>query len=316
LNDKIPDHSSLSRIRDRYGEEVFERFFSKVVEKCRDYGLVSGKRVITDSTLIDADASLDSMIAKDLERAKEEKQALETRNPIDPMPKIKLTNDTHVSKTDPDSSLAKKEGTPKGLKYKLHSTIDADSRVILDCNITTGALHDTKIYLDRIEYIQGKYRLNIKEAIADRAYGAIDNIKSSNAKDIVTYIPLFSGRSGKSIPVMKEAGFIYDKDKYICPAGQKLLPGKEDKWTVPYYASARICKPCSLYNICPAVGGNKSRGIIHRNKDQELFERELSRTKESIFHKKLNERMWKIEGILSEAKNKHGLSNPSYGLEK
>src|SRR5689334_23024618 len=51
LNDKISDHSSVSRIRDRYGEEVFERFFSKVVEKCRDHGLVRGKRVITDSTL-------------------------------------------------------------------------------------------------------------------------------------------------------------------------------------------------------------------------------------------------------------------------
>lgn len=68
----MPDHSSLSNIRDRYGEEVFEKFFNKVVEKCREYGLVKGERVMTDSTLIDADASLESIVAKDIEKAKTE----------------------------------------------------------------------------------------------------------------------------------------------------------------------------------------------------------------------------------------------------
>jgi len=40
----------LSNIRDRYGEEVFEKFFNKVVEKCREYELVKDERVMTDST--------------------------------------------------------------------------------------------------------------------------------------------------------------------------------------------------------------------------------------------------------------------------
>jgi len=74
------------------------------------------------------------------------------RKPTDPMPKIKITNDTHASKTDPDSSLAKKNNKGKGLKYKSHMTIDANSRVIIDCNISTGSCHDTKEYLDRIAY--------------------------------------------------------------------------------------------------------------------------------------------------------------------
>ena len=63
------------------------------------------------------------------------------------MPKRKITNETHISKSDPDSSLAKKEGTARALRYKVHSTIDADSRVILDSKITTGAVHDTRVYL-------------------------------------------------------------------------------------------------------------------------------------------------------------------------
>jgi transposase len=180
LDDNVPDHSSLSKIRDRYGSEVFEKFFDKVVEECRINGLVKGERIITDGSLIKADASIDSMVAKDENMAKAEVTALKERKATDRMPNRKISNETHISKSDPDSSLAKKEGTERALRYKVHSTIDANSRVILDSKITTGATHDTKVYLERIEYIKKKYKLNIKEAIADRGYGAIDNIKSLN----------------------------------------------------------------------------------------------------------------------------------------
>ena len=67
IDDKVPDHSSLSKIRDRYGAEIFERFFDKVVEECRINGLVKGNRIMTDASLIEADASIDSMVAKDEE---------------------------------------------------------------------------------------------------------------------------------------------------------------------------------------------------------------------------------------------------------
>ena len=80
--------------------------------------------------------------------------------------------------SDPDSTLARKEGTPRSLKYKMHTTIDADSRVVLGTRITTGATHETKIFIEQIKSIKSDYNLNITEAIADRGYGAIDNINS------------------------------------------------------------------------------------------------------------------------------------------
>jgi transposase len=43
LDEPLPDHSSLTRIRTRYGLEVFRRFFSAVVEQCQQVGLVWGK---------------------------------------------------------------------------------------------------------------------------------------------------------------------------------------------------------------------------------------------------------------------------------
>ena len=45
LNEPLPDHSSLSRIRERYGLEVFRRFFERIVEQCVAAGLVWGKEL-------------------------------------------------------------------------------------------------------------------------------------------------------------------------------------------------------------------------------------------------------------------------------
>jgi hypothetical protein len=57
----LPDHSSLTRIRERYGLAVFRRFFEAIVERCVAAGLVRGKDVYIDATKMVADASLESM---------------------------------------------------------------------------------------------------------------------------------------------------------------------------------------------------------------------------------------------------------------
>src|SRR3954453_21554000 len=45
LSEPLPDHSSLTRIRERYGLEVFRRFFEAIVEQCSQAGLVWGKEL-------------------------------------------------------------------------------------------------------------------------------------------------------------------------------------------------------------------------------------------------------------------------------
>jgi transposase len=61
LRERLPDHSSLTRIRDRYGLEVFRRFFEAIVERCQAAGLVWGKELYIDGTKVEANASLDSV---------------------------------------------------------------------------------------------------------------------------------------------------------------------------------------------------------------------------------------------------------------
>jgi transposase len=61
LDESLPDHSSLTRIRERYGVEVFRRFFEKFVEQCQQAGLVWGRELYIDSTKVQANASRDSV---------------------------------------------------------------------------------------------------------------------------------------------------------------------------------------------------------------------------------------------------------------
>jgi len=61
LSEALPDHSSLTRLRERSGAEVFRRFFDTVVEQCIDAGLVWGEELSIDSTDVDANASIDSL---------------------------------------------------------------------------------------------------------------------------------------------------------------------------------------------------------------------------------------------------------------
>src|SRR5438105_6724890 len=61
LDEPLPDHSSLTRIRERYGVEVFRRFFEKIVEQCQQAGLVWGKELYIDATKVKANASLESL---------------------------------------------------------------------------------------------------------------------------------------------------------------------------------------------------------------------------------------------------------------
>src|SRR5689334_5239608 len=61
LDEPLPDHSSLTRIRERYGLEVFRRFFEAIVEQCQAAGLVWGRELYFDGTKVAANAGKESV---------------------------------------------------------------------------------------------------------------------------------------------------------------------------------------------------------------------------------------------------------------
>jgi transposase len=64
LDEPLPDHSSLTRIRTRLGLSIFQRFFERVVELCRDADLVWGKELFFDATKVRANADVDSLVPR------------------------------------------------------------------------------------------------------------------------------------------------------------------------------------------------------------------------------------------------------------
>src|SRR3954471_4888092 len=64
LHESMPDHSSLTRIRERFGLGVFRRFFERIVEECIEGGLVWGEELFFDATKVEANASMESRVPR------------------------------------------------------------------------------------------------------------------------------------------------------------------------------------------------------------------------------------------------------------
>jgi transposase len=71
LDEPLPDHSSLTRIRKRLGLAIFERFFEHVVELCQQAGLIWGRELFFDATRIRANADVDTLVPRFYWRAKQ-----------------------------------------------------------------------------------------------------------------------------------------------------------------------------------------------------------------------------------------------------
>src|SRR3712207_6082089 len=143
LHETLPDHSSLTRIRQRWGAERFRRVFARTVQACVAAGIAKGEVVHIDSSLIRADVSWDA-IARRHADAIEAADAAGPPQPIAPKPAR-----TSVCTTDPDATLATNNKARRSEPaYKQHTAADAERGVILDVAVTTGAVHDTKAVED------------------------------------------------------------------------------------------------------------------------------------------------------------------------
>jgi Transposase domain (DUF772) len=99
LDEPLPDHSSLTRIRERYGLEVFRRFFEKIVEECFKARLVWGEELFFDSTKVKASADVDSLRSRSVTENHLEELFEETGDP-----EKKQIEDRTTPQPNPDAS--------------------------------------------------------------------------------------------------------------------------------------------------------------------------------------------------------------------
>jgi transposase len=328
MKDSVPDHSSMTKVRDRLGEETFRKIFLKVVEQCQKAGLVKGERLMADGAMIQANASLYTMEEKNKDQTnddnlsggikqRESKDGLSTndlrRNSISGR---RISNETHYSRTDPDATLAGKQGEWKSLRFKTHHIADFDSRVILDCFVTTGRVSEVTKFIERFKHVENELKLKVGEVIADRGYGSGENLEYLlKERKINTNIPLWSTRVGQSFFKEKDFAYDYEKKEMHCPAGHKMKRIKNDAKSATYIMGISTCRVCPHYMTCLSEVARKqvSRGKrVRVCLYQDIYDHVLSQEKTTEFVAKLRERMWRMEGLFAEGKSRHGLRHARY----
>src|SRR4029078_9772092 len=206
----------------------------------------------------------------------------------------KVSNQTHHSRTDPDATLARKGRAPLQFKYKVPQTIEAESRVILDTHVTTGAVHDSQPYLEQLQRIQ-RHEIHVREAVADRGYGSAAIIRCLEQQGIENYIPLGSGRVGNSKYLTGDLVYEKENDRFRCPQGKYLTPNPAiSENQKRYVSSSEDCRHCPRASPCPGrTRGASPQRFALRNLDQDLCEEVQTKMRDPTFRRKRSERMWK-----------------------
>lgn len=309
LDEATPDHSTLTRARDRFGEATFQKIFERVINECKKVGLVKGIQIVSDATLVKANASTKSMVSRDDVNSNMSKKKNESASTI----QQKSTNKTHISKTDPDSSCVSRSGYGGKLYHKVHTSIDGGSRVITDCYVTTGGAHECNILRGRIDHQKKRLKLPIQEVLADSGYGHGPTYQHFKNRGIKTYIPLRDEKlgRGKNGP---NKHFIFDRknNRYKCPMGHWMLPHKPTIGTTRYRITEGKCLNCPIRTKCfPDPEAQHSR-YVNRSHFQDEFDAVRRRMKSKLFKRRMRQRSWKVEGIFAEAKTFHGLARARY----
>lgn len=122
LDEELPWHSTISRTRGLYGEEVFKQLFSKVLSLCVNKKMLSGRRQAIDSAYIKANASMDSLIEKQIiedgEHYLDELQHDEYGNPIEQHQNVMKDDRDSNTLTKSRNASTQKHHTWKGREYK------------------------------------------------------------------------------------------------------------------------------------------------------------------------------------------------------
>lgn len=260
LDEPLPWHSTISRTRQLYGEDIFLELFRKVLSLCVQKGMVRGRRQAVDSAFIKANASMDSLLEKEvvedagiyldeLNEGSEYKVSKTRKDMVDkhhawkvraykgqpsnqntkqlndfgePIRPRYLSNHTHYSPTDPDARISVKVGKARQLNYYGQIAVDDAHHVI------TGALAD---YADQRDS-------QCLPAILDQT---IENLNENEIQ--INQVAADTGySSGEALRYCEEhaveayipnfglykpsrEGFIYNKelDRYECTRGNKAI---------------------------------------------------------------------------------------------
>jgi transposase len=302
LHEQLPDHSSLTRIRQRWGEDRFRRIFQRTVRACVKAGLVDGETVHVDATLIRADVSWESVVSDHAEQVLAE-------NVDEACGRARSRSPKKYSKTDPEATLATSSHERRmEFSYKQHTAVDDKAGVIVDVAVTTGQESEGTQLLSQVDRIKDNTSREPEVLTADAGYAHSRNYAALEERDVEAVIPpQHEPRVVRKLPVRR---FKYDPRQRVvkCPGGRTLSRRSRQKNGWLYKARGRDCRQCPLKERCLSAG-TKARTVLIVDGYEALLRARRRRAKgwdkrtRELYHR----HQWRIEGKHGEAKVLHGL---------
>lgn len=319
LDEVLPDRSSLTRTRQRWGAQLFRRIFERTVAQCIEAGLVSADTVHIDATLIRADVSWDSLTTRHAEQVmvSNDDEAQERDDDDEPpgrgpgRPRTKKPKPQKYSPTDPDATMSTSckqyhlEPT-----YKQHTAVEDRSGVIVDVHVTTGQVNEGNQLLEQVERIEATLGEHLACVTCDAGYAHGANYAALEQRGTDAVIPPQAAqrRAYERIPARR---FKYDayNDRVICPTGKHLDRKSRTSNGYIYRARAQDCQTCSLRERCFSQSA-KARSVLLGEGYTALLRARRRKEKgwEPPTREKYTRHRWHVEGVHGRAKTQHGLA--------
>lgn len=327
LDEELPWHSTLSRTRQLYGQEVFTEVFRAVLKQCIDKGMVAGRRQAVDGVYVKANASLDSMIEREiltdavnygeeLDANQEDANVLvvdikknRPREYNELAPKKNPTNKTHFSPSDPDAKMSVKPGKVTALNYLGEVSVDTASHVITHIQAFEANQRDSQCLPSVIENLVETLNQNgiqVEEIVADKGFSSGEALKALEKNNITGYIP------NRGQFVFEKPGFIYNReeDHYTC-LNNKIIVYKGTYETLPgiynkeYRISRKECKRCPIKDQC---SGYKNKATVLRDTiDRPFYEKMHIRMQTKKARVLMKKRQATVEPVIGTLVNYLGM---------
>ena len=197
LSDSTPDHSSLSRIRQRLPQEAHDAVFHRVLVLLEERGLLKGQTIGVDGTTLEANAALKSLVRRtDGQKYREFLESLAKESGIETPTAADLarldrnrpekgSNDDWKNPHDPDGQITKMKDGSTHLAHKAEHAVDMDSGAIVAVTLNGGVKGDTStIFETLLETTKNLAALNLDvnkngisfSVVADKGYHSNDTI--------------------------------------------------------------------------------------------------------------------------------------------
>jgi len=209
LHEKTPEHSSFTVIRQRLGLEVYERIFTLTLQALREHGLLRGKNLGIDSSVIEANASLRALVHRNTEEQYWDyvkRLAAESGIDRDDAAAVrkfdrhrpgKGSNQEWVNPYDPDAKIGRTKDGATDMIYKPEAVVDLDTGAIVQAQVHLGDQADHKEMATRVLEAQQNINqaagekldtLTVNSVTSDKGYYAVNELQALQQEDIRTVI--------------------------------------------------------------------------------------------------------------------------------